>query len=140
VLVGIHAPSATVPLQKASQQSVPSVQGHVRDQTTIFGAQHSRTGQNKTLHDKTTGLQRPTVHELALTDISAQDLCRDLMNLHMPGKISLPQNSHSRAGYTISEPGQDYGHLYQVLVLTFSARDGPVLRNSCPRRGDDVGL
>jgi hypothetical protein len=51
----------------------------------------------------------------------------------------LSRNSHSRAGYTIYDPGQDYGNLYRALVLEFSPRDGLVLRNSCPGRDDDVG-
>jgi len=49
------------------------------------------------------------------------------------------RNSHSRAGYTISDPSQDYGHLCRALVLEISARDGPVPLYSCPRRDDDVG-
>jgi hypothetical protein len=57
-------------------------------------------GLDKAKHSMTR-LQRPTVHKLALTNISAQDLYQDLMTLHMSGKMSLPQNSHSRAGYTI---------------------------------------
>jgi hypothetical protein len=48
------------------------------------------------------------------------------------------RNSHSRAGYGISGPGQDYGHTYQALVLEFSAQDGLVLPYSCSRPDDDV--
>ena len=47
--------------------------------------------------------------------IPAEDLFRNMF-----------RNSHSRAGYTIFDPGQDCGHLYWALDLEISARDGPV--------------
>jgi hypothetical protein len=49
------------------------------------------------------------------------------------------RNSHSLAGYTISDPSHDYGHLYWALVVKISTRDELVRPYSCPRRDEHVG-